>query len=298
MTCQPVFILGASDPEMQCVEDILCAQGVPYTHALYNGKRVSPREAYKAELPEGVQGRPVVLVECGIPSLDEGLVVARCDHHNPGDYGAGMPPERYWEASSLGQVFRFLESIGRAPEKVHWAWKYIAAADHCPAAAYAGKCPGIDVPTLRHMRTEQRARYLMALPPKAPERKAVDDYRQTHGLGDDLQGWMLALRRLVMDAVTELYAAPGVELGGIWVADLRDLGTVPELPTATMECGLAALYKVGRKVGIIGAGEGTDSGTAPIEAFLGGWAEEQGLVEVYGDPVRGYAGGYLPADNQ
>lgn len=46
------------------------------------------------------------------------------------------------------------------------------------------------------------------------------------------------------------------------------------------------------KVGVIGAGEGTVPGTAPVEAFLGGWAEQQGLVDLYGDPVRGYAGGY------
>ena len=45
----------------------------------------------------------------------------------------------------------------------------------------------------------------------------------------------------------------------------------------------------------VGAGEGSLAGRAPVEAFLGGWAARAGLADLYGDPDRGYAGGYLPA---
>ena len=31
-----------------------------------------------------------------------------------------------------------------------------------------------------------------------------------------------------------------------------------------------------------------------VRAFIDAWAPAQGLVGVYGDPARGFAGGYLP----
>ena len=59
------------------------------------------------------------------------------DHHYEGDPGYGMPPDKYWEASSIGQVYQL---IGLEPTEEA---KMIAAGDHCLYAAYHGMCPGI-----------------------------------------------------------------------------------------------------------------------------------------------------------
>jgi hypothetical protein len=44
-----------------------------------------------------------------------------------------MPPERYLEGSSLGQVLRLVE---REPSETQ---RLLAAADHCLTAAYQGQ---------------------------------------------------------------------------------------------------------------------------------------------------------------
>jgi hypothetical protein len=75
---------------------------------------------------------------------------------------------------------------------------------------------------------------------------------------------------------------------------------LPDLPEAACIQGIAYLADVPgrpgepRKVVLGGCGEGTVPGTAPVEVFLGGWAAENGLVDPYGDPARGFAGAYIP----
>lgn len=42
-------------------------------------------------------------------------VIVRVDHHRPGDPGYGLPPERFLEGSSIGQVFHLLAVAGKLP---------------------------------------------------------------------------------------------------------------------------------------------------------------------------------------
>ena len=60
-----------------------------------------------------------------------------------------------------------------------------------------------------------------------------------------------------------------------------------------MRMGVA--YVSGPIVGPDGRRKITCSGrSGHIESFLRHWAPSQGLVDTYGDPARGFAGGYLP----
>jgi hypothetical protein len=286
------FILGASDPEMAQVERRL-AGNFPYALALRDGHRVHPANAYAAtdvlriladseDESEDVRRFTPVFVECRLvedcplhAALGTYVVV---DHHHEGDPGFGMPPERYLEGSSLGQV---LALLGMEPG---YRDRLIAAADHCPGAAYAGQCPGVDPEDLAEFRALERLAWLTARPEYAPERRAL--------CGDlSLRG----INRVYARTRNLVLSAPYIDLGGYAVRDLRPYGVVPELPEVLARMGECALYRFpGKrvKVGIIGGGLGTASGRGPIDAFLAVAAEQFNLVNLYGDPTRGYAGGY------
>ncbi len=144
----------------------------------------------------------------------------------------------------------------------------VAAADHCLAAAYRGECPGVDPDALMRWRVETRAKH---------------QGLTTEALLSRINGARLALRD-----------AERVDLGnGQTVADLRDR-EVPELPEAAVRDGVAYLATVadrdGRKKIVLGGHTSPET----VKAFLETWAPAQGLVDLYGDPARGFAGGYLP----
>jgi len=69
--------------------------------------------------------------------------------------------------------------------------------------------------------------------------------------------------------------------------------SVPELPDAASREGAAYIATVsdgrGRPKVVLGGC------TTPemVRAFLDHWAPQQGLVDCYGDPARGFAGGYM-----
>jgi hypothetical protein len=60
--------------------------------------------------------------------------VSSIDHHREGDYGFDIGYEGYFDASSLGQVYKVL---GISPTEEDY---YCAASDHCLSHAYAGHC--------------------------------------------------------------------------------------------------------------------------------------------------------------
>ena len=170
-----------------------------------------------------------------------------------------------------------------------------AAGDHCPAAAYRGACPGVDPDDLARHRAATRAEFQ-----GRPGTEVLADVERA----------MVALQAapyavLAPPTAGLLYGlCDGYCPGGahthddaVRVRDLRSVGVVPELPEAAVRLGVAYLAAIPERDGRVkivlgGAGEGTLAGRAPVEAFLGGWAAEQGLVGIYGDPARGYAGGY------
>jgi hypothetical protein len=235
----------------------------------------------------------------------------RIDHHRPGDPGYGRAPVEFLAASSLGQVIAELARLGklsagwepypaaygpptwRAPVEPPQRWAVrsgdnwfrpptdlvlAAASDHCPGAAYAGKCPGVEPEALMRWRAETRAAF---------------QGRPVSAILADVEAASAAIKAAPVVDLGEPY------LGLIEAADLRG-SEVPELPEALLRLGRCALAtpRPGpdgrRKVVLMGAGEGTPAGPEPVRAFLGGWAAGNGLVDLYGDPARGFAGGYLP----
>ena len=209
-----VFILGAADAEMSAIETLLraCGQAAHYALAA-SGHRVAPGQP--AVTYEGVPEVPpqeVVSIEVAGPWGQSAI-----DHHD-GSERASWGPERFLQASSLGQVIERLAGMGipvpagwvepgadsggldhgggwippymyAGPStgwtgngerwKIWWAtgampiWRVVevpmdliheAAADHCPAAAIAGLCPGVDPGAFAPFLAEsKRAQYFPAM---------------------------------------------------------------------------------------------------------------------------------------
>lgn len=255
------FILGALDPEMHTIEQLLAEQGRHFVHAKLNGRRVVSGNAYVAqELSAAIDwAQPVVWVECSVPALrTEQHLVA--DHHKPGDPGYSLPAEQYWQGSSLGQVCAFL---GVAQSKT---LSIIAASDHCLNHAYQGLCPGVEPSEVRQSRVASRAQFQRIS-----------------------QAQML---NKINAAIEVIRGLPSIEIGGHLFKDAMDR-FVPELPEASAMLNMPIIYtrrepRLGlTKVGVL-------NGTAPALRAWMTWAEEQDyLMQLYGDPDRGYAGAYV-----
>lgn len=148
----------------------------------------------------------------------------------------------------------------------------VAAADHCLGHAYRGACPGVDPDALLQWRAEQRA--------AAQGVQPAEILRAVEFAIDDLVDRTNCCRVVVLSAEPYLAAV-----------DVTDT-LIPELPEAACRFGAAYLAAItdpgGRKKLVLGGS------TTPehVRAFLEHWAPAQGLVDCYGDPARGFAGGY------
>ncbi len=247
------FVLGAPDHEMQEIARVCESKGFAYGHALINGRIVHSHQAYAATSVQGLvpSGSTVVFVECVVLGLRPDVII---DHHHPGDPGYGKPPQDYLQGSSLGQ---FLALIGDTPSPEQLV---IAAADHCLAAAYAGRCPGVEPETLRQWREKTRS---------AARRLPQDE-----------------LQRQVLSAIEVLKAAPVIELAGHPVAWVEE--PPAEVSEASARIGIAYAYIQHEDDGRIKAG--IRSAPPPV---VSEWMDRCGLRSLYGDPQRGFAGGYF-----
>lgn len=176
-----------------------------------------------------------------------------------------------------------------------YAWALIprglvltAAADHCLGAAYRGECPGVDPDALMRWRAESRARF------------------QGRDVADVLADIERARNAAEAAAQIVLSDYGCAEHGGHHsdpetcqdCADARDTardmrGThVPELVEAGTRYGIA--YVADGLTDSSGRRKIVCSGPPDVvRAFLAHWAPSQGLVDCYGDPARGFAGGYV-----
>ena len=256
-TSKLTFCLGASDIEMNAIEALLSRHGINWYAATWNGARVKPNMAYQAN---GLRGFPTrrklrpettVMVECHLSGFEPGVVI---DHHNEGDPGYSMPPERYLEGSSLGQVAAFLGVELTSEERC------IAAGDHCLNYAYQGLCPGVDVEELKRVRAFYLAKH---------NRISVEDM----------------LVRLESGYNQLLQTSEPIDIAGESVFLLKD--EILHIQEISARASLPLIYKQscaeGTKVGILNA--------RPFTVAY--WMEHCGLHNVYGNPHRGYAGGYM-----
>ncbi len=306
-----IWVLGASDPEMTMIEEILTAAGEKVAHAVLGGKRVSPPTAYKADGYQFVTDCDAdddkvefMLVECDVTTPD-GSPSRIIDHHREGDPGFGREPQAFLAASSIGQVVGWISDVP-GPDTLpfekcddliaegphygsltylpdgRWVTFYVkgltrlvvpldvvvcAAADHCLGAAYQGRCPGVDPGALMAWCAASRAAF---------QGRGVEEILA------DVEATTKALRE-----------APILSLWGERIRDMRREPPYPELPEAATRLGVP--YISGPLVDRDGRRKITVSGgETVIRAFLETWAPAQGLVSLYGDPARGFAGGYLP----
>ncbi len=207
-----IFMLGSKDIEMDAIENVLKANGLPYGYALdENGKRCHPRNAYKAvgtDAPWSVDDfDEIVLVECSM-NLG-GRKFATVDHHFKGNPGYGMPAEQAVAASSLGQICKLLE-VEMTQEMC-----VIAASDHNLRAAYEGRVSGVTPEEVLALRgKELAARY-----------------------GTDIDGFAAGVRA----TVELLKNAPKILVGGEEVTDVRESGVQNFMIDASLVSGTPAI---------------------------------------------------------
>lgn len=339
-----LWVLGASDPEMQMIEDLLVAAGEYVAYAAdATEKRIRGGMPAETVIPcprarewtgDGVDGSTVelILVECSLPpGMEVARSVTRIDHHSPGDPGYGRPPSEFMAASSLGQVLAHLgvavvyshrddsvSVLGGHEGQDGWDYRWsgigqptnfqglpfgppvcpganqwttgkhgiwaamptpealddaldliepreamiVAAADHCLAAAYRGECRGVDPDELMAWRAKTRAEFQ-----GRPVADVLSDIRRAH------------VRLLDAYSLAE-------------VPTMRDMRgpVVPELPEAATRMGVG--YMSGPLESPDGRRKFTCSGTADeVRAWIKA-APAMGIVDTYGDPARGFAGGY------
>lgn len=260
------FILGRADPEMNTIAKILKEYEHPFIYAEMNdnsGRRVYSSTAYKANLPAAKDvpaGAKLVWIEChpdvAVANPNDIII----DHHRPGDPGFGKPPAQYWEGSSIGQLCILL---GVEPTQ---EYKIVAAADHCLAAAYMSECPGIDAMELFRWRVFHRAAY--------------------QGISES------ELKEQMLQAAKEIIDSKKVMIGKQEIADFTYFPLPKEAAEGSIMAGIPVMSKIFDrstelfKFSIISARPET------IKTWMEETAVRLKLVNIYGDPARGYAGGY------
>lgn len=258
------FVLGAQDPEMREIQRVIDAEHLAWAHAARGGRRCSARSAYAADgvvrvgpdqipRPAVLPPRaPAVFVECTVLGAEPAV---RVDHHNPGDPGYEVEPERFMEGSSLGQVLRLLE---REPTETQ---RLLAAGDHCLTAAYQGRCPGVDPHELLFLRASWKAKVM------------------GRTLSDVVEG--------ILDAAKRVKAHHDSELGESRFLDPTEIPM--DLAEGAAYAGLPIRYRELLPEGVLK--EMFKGGTpAEVERFMA--EHEAAGRHVYGNPYRGYAGTY------
>jgi hypothetical protein len=265
---------------MSAIEAGLKSLGLDYGYAAVEGKRVHAGIAYKANSvvllngsaayqAQHLAGYDIVLVECGFEHDFWGArYVVSVDHHNPGDPGYGRPPAEYLQASSIGQVLELVEGWEMVNAASHFGGldhvRLVAAGDHCPMHAYQGACPGVDPEALKAYRAGNQAAFQRLTPE--------------------------ALLVQVNAACAALEALPTIDIAGTAVAnavgqEIRSLNEASLILNRPVQYSMTD--RDGRvKVGLLGGSPAT----------ISNWMEAKAseLVDIYGDPQRGFAGGYMP----
>jgi len=227
-----------------------------------------------------------------------------------GEWRGGDTPPPSWAVSVQSDDIR--AAIYRL---VPQSYICAAAADHCLAAAYRGECPGVDPDALMRWRVEQRAAHqgrsveeVLADVERAREAlRAAPTVQLADGIDarDMREAYTVQTVLVVPFTDGASVDAAGVGDSKFVVFGPRAEGAwdegghhtfvehgVPELPEAAARegvCFVARLPGPGGRTKIV-----CQSGTAAqIDAFMRVWAPANGLTDIYGDPARGFAGGYM-----
>ncbi len=272
-----LYLLGAKDPEMDRIVEVLESQGQSFDFATKNGERVTPATAYAADAPAADNYDKIVYIECRPISEPKGIISKIIDHHREGDPGYNKGPSQYWEASSLGQLFDQLKLTPTRQDLV------FAAMDHCFPAAMRGECPDY---TKEGSYITKEEVFELKVAEIAEGSNTDKDY--------------IKQRVKHFEEILESSATPTVIIGSQPVKDMRAkyLGEGYSLDLLTAQIAVALSGKAAllsssdpkstsKKYTIYG-----NVNPNTITAFKEEWAPEQGLKDIYGVPHRGYAGAY------
>ncbi|MBX2866728.1 hypothetical protein KTR10_02130 [Candidatus Kaiserbacteria bacterium] len=259
------FLLGAEDPEMKKMEELL---GDSLQYAVLDGKRVHPDSAYDADPVVVPRQHQLVLIECEPSNIREHPDAIRLDHHRPGDPGYNKGAQDFLKASSIGQLHQLLDVEPTAEVLV------VAACDHCMPDAVQGRCPGVS-------------------PEEALAFSISEIARHTHTSSMEVSEHIKRFQMLIENAPREVFGEQEVH-------DLREHYLDPgyslnfltaRVAVALEGCCALLCHDDWHRGGI----KWQLFGNAAPETFVlfQGWAVKQGLKRVYGVPHRGYAGGYL-----
>ena len=280
---------GTNDREMIMVKDLAKKCKLPFKEAKYRGEPVAGDNAYDADPVTVRNNHTLVLIECR-PRRVRGFVgKLRIVDHHPEHYPEGalisqLPPENYWEACSIGQVFRLTKRL-HGMTKPPKAYLIAGARDHCRFAAARGECPGV---TPQEVSLVGR-RWIVE---EINEKKQPGETKLTRSEFDGMIARMLHT----------IDRSPVITVGNQEVVDLRRIN-VPQVYSAEffsvyealadLSCG--AIIRTGNradennKVVLVG-----DLVASTINHFKKMWAPAHGLTAIYGCDIRGYAGGYIP----
>lgn len=261
-----IFVLGAPDPEMDRMKQVLSDYGLPFIYALDGpDQRVNPRTAYSTAYPLNLSGLTPIFVECAPSGTPRPSAVI--DHHRIGDPGYDSEPKDFATAASIGQLSMLLGLEMTHPDEI------LAAMDHCFAAAVRGECPGVS--------------------PEDVISRKIDSIVDTHDVP------FHEVQRLIRISVDRIESATEVLIGETSVKDLRNIDLGPENSLAQLTMVTAQALTDSQLLLTERVSEGVEKVTLRssdpnvIRHFMGIWTFFQGYPEVYGVPNRGYAGAYI-----
>lgn len=181
-----LFVCGNMDQEMYSIRQAIGNLGIKYTQALHQQRNVKPSTTYSADsidMPHFVpKAKHVIMIECDGPVVElfRSKNVIRIGHHRPGDIGWGKPPEQYWQASSIGAVWKMLKLNATEYDLI------TAACDHCLYEAYGELC-GFCSEKILKSRAKLLSR-LLRTTPAVVEARVIDESERIKSLEKDKYG--------------------------------------------------------------------------------------------------------------
>lgn len=259
---------------MDAIESLIRPRlnGHKMAYAEVGDNRVTTDNAYEADPVEIQNDCQMVAIECAVRNMWEDTLIL--DHRKRGEPGYDLPPDKYFEASSLGQVHQLL---GIEPSQEA---KVLAARQLYFGPAVRGECPGVSTAEVVDLDITQAAEIFRIT--KAHVWQRVTYYR--HMLG----------------------VVPKIPVGKEYVKDLRswDFTTPQNRPDKLLEVYAASVAAMLEETPVLlryhddeGNGVPRISLTGMVKPetvieFTTEWVPEYGLFDLKFRPNDGYATGY------
>lgn len=261
---EEIFVLGASDPEMRRISELLVSTNRRCLQATKDGIPVHPGSAYYANNSKDSfpVGSKIIFIECEVEGVVPDVII---DHHYPGDPGYDKGPALFWEASSLGQLYGYLGMEPTTRDKV------LAAMDHCYNAAMKDECPGISAKEVHKLKIEEIAKGTGSSPEDV--RKKIEYFC----------GVISISRRIPMGEQSVYELAENVGVG-------YTLSFLAAQVAAVIQKCAVIIHRYNEEGGPEKLSLRGDVAPETVEYFMKVWAPAHNLHGIYGSPYRGYAG--------